>query len=255
MKLEGKVAVVTGAAGGLGKAISRELSSQGAVVVMSDINEDLLDNVVQAMKEDGYSVHGIAGDVSDKKSVQHLMKKTFEQFGSIDILVNNAGGSLNTPKSLEDIDEDAWELVLNVNLRGTFFCSQAAVLYMKSTGGGSIINLASIGARMASPVTGVAYAAAKGGIISFSRRLAYEVGKDQIRVNTLAPGLVISGERMQGMYDAMRPAEQASVLQGIPLNRLGTVEEQAKAVLFLASSDSDYMTGAVIDVNGGRFMG
>lgn len=255
MKLEGKVSIITGAAGGLGIAMARELSSQSATVIMSDVNNVLLGEVVQNLQKDSYNVHGIQCDVLDKNSTQQLMEQTFEQFGSIDILVNNAGGSLNTPKKLEEIEVEDWDLVLNVNLRGAFLCSQGAIPFMRNNGGGSIINVASIGGRMASPVTGVAYAAAKGGIISFSRRLAFEVGKDQIRVNTIAPGLVISGERMQGMWDVMTPAEQTSVLEGIPLNRLGQVEEQAKTVAFLASDESIYMTGAVIDVNGGRFMG
>lgn len=255
MKLEGRVAIVTGAAGGLGKAMAKELSEQGATVVMSDVNEELLNEVVENLKKDNYQVEGIPANVADKNSVHQLVNKTIEKFHSIDILVNNAGGSLNTPKKLEEIKEEDWDLVLNVNLKGTFFCSQAVVPYMRKNKRGAIVNLASIGGRTASPVTGVAYAAAKGGIISFTRRLALEVGQDQIRVNTLAPGLVISGERMQGMFDALTPDEKTSVLQGIPLKRTGTVEEMAKAVAFLVSDDANYITGAVLDVNGGRFMG
>lgn len=255
MKLHDKVAVITGGAGGLGTAMTKELSKHGAKIAMVDLNEKVLFDSVHKLKEEGYNVMGIVGNVLEKASVQNVMKAVMEEWGSIDILVNNAGGSLNTPKNLEEIEEEDWDLVLNVNLRGAFFCSQAAVPYMKRKNQGSIINIASIGARTASPVTGVAYAAAKGGIISFSRRLALEVGKNHIRVNTIAPGLVISGNRMQGMWDDLSETEQKSVFEGIPLNRLGEIEEQAKVVSFLASDESSYMTGAVIDVNGGRYMG
>lgn len=256
MRLKGKVACITGAAGGLGYAMAEDMLKEGATVVVNDLHETSVSKAVESLRSKGYSsVYGFAANVTDKQRVSEMMAYIVNTLGKIDILVNNAGGALRTPKKLEDIMEEHWDLVLDVNLKGTFLCSQAAVGYMKQSGGGSIINVASIGGRTASIVTGVSYAAAKGGIIAFTRRLALEVGGYHIRVNAIAPGLVISGERMQETWDKMTEKERTSVLEDIPLRRLGTLEDQAKVVTFLASDDSRYMTGAVLDVNGGRFMG
>jgi NAD(P)-dependent dehydrogenase (short-subunit alcohol dehydrogenase family) len=255
MKLRGKVACITGSARGLGYAMAIDMLKEGATVVINDLDEASVSSAVESLRSQGYSAFGYAANVIEKEQVLGMMKFISDTVGGIDILVNNAGGALRTPKKLEDIMEEHWDLVVDVNLKGTFFCSQAAVALMKKAGGGSIINLSSIGGRTASIVTGVSYAAVKGGIIAFTRRLAKEVGIHNIRVNAIAPGLVISGERMQETWDHMDEAEQTSVLEDIPLRRLGTVEDQAKVVTFLASDDSKYMTGAILDVNGGRFMG
>lgn len=255
MKLKGKIACITGSARGLGYAMAIDMLKEGATVVINDLDEASVASAVEALRSEGYSVYGHAANIADKEQVMAMMDFIQDTFGRLDILVNNAGGELRTPKKIEDIMEEHWDLVLGVNLKGTFLCSQAALPLMKATGGGSMINLASIGGRTASIVTGVAYAAAKGGIISFTRRLAKEMGPYQIRVNAIAPGLVISGERLQETWDKMAEAEQTSVLDDIPLRRLGTLEDQAKVVTFLASEDSKYMTGTVLDVNGGRFMG
>jgi NAD(P)-dependent dehydrogenase (short-subunit alcohol dehydrogenase family) len=255
MKLSGKVACITGAARGLGYAMAVDMLNEGATVVINDQDEASVSQAVESLRGQGYKVDGVVANVADKKQVTGMMDFIAQTFGKLDILVNNAGGALRTPKKLEEITDEHWDLVLNVNLKGTFLCSQAAVALMKAGEGGSIINVSSIGGRTASIVTGVSYAAAKGGVIAFTRRLAKEVGPYNIRVNAIAPGLVISGERMQETWDNMDESERNSVLEDIPLRRLGTIEEQAKVVTFLASEDSRYMTGVVVDVNGGRFMG
>lgn len=255
MKLKDRVACITGSARGLGYVMAKEMAQQGAKVVINDLDEGSVHAAVDQLKNEGFTAYGFAANIAVKQQVLALMEYISVTCGRLDILVNNAGGSLHTPKKLEEIMEEHWDLVLDVNLKGTFLCSQAAVSLMKQTGGGSIINLASIGGRTASIVTGVAYAAAKGGVISFTRRLAKEVGPHQIRVNAIAPGLVLSGPRMQQTWDQMNHMAQNSVMDDIPLRRLGTLEEQAKVVAFLASEESNYITGAVLDVNGGRFMG
>ena len=255
MRFKGKVACITGSARGLGLAIAEEMAKEGATVVLNDLDEASVQGAVSALKDKGYAAYGFVANVAIKNQAVNLIESTVQTCGKIDILVNNAGGELRTPKKLEEISEEAWDLVLDVNLKGTFMCSQAAVTHMKEQGFGRIINLSSIGGRTASIVTGVAYAAAKGGIIAFTRRLAKEVGQYNIRVNAVAPGLVISGERLAETWNKMNAAEQASVLEDIPLQSLGSVEDQAKVVAFLASDDSNYITGAVLDVNGGRFMG
>lgn len=255
MKLEGKVACITGSARGLGYAMAKHMAAEGAKVVINDIEEASVSNAVELLRNEGYDASGYVANVASKEQVTAMMESIYDSNGSLDILVNNAGGSLRTPKKLDEIMEEHWDMVLNVNLKGTFLCSQAVVPYMQAVSGGSIINVASIGGRTASIVTGVAYAAAKGGIISFTRRLAKEVGPFGIRVNAIAPGLVISGDRMQETWENMNDVEQNSVLDEIPLRRLGAIEEQASVVTFLASDDSKYMTGTIMDVNGGRFMG
>lgn len=254
-KLNDKVAIVTGAAGGLGKEIAIRLAEEGVKVVISDINEQLLLETSSILKEN-YQIDYYVADVSSKKSVDELMNFVSEKYGKIDILVNNAGGSLNTPKRLSDISEDDWDKVLNVNLKGTFLTSQSVIPYMKKNQSGKIINLSSIGGRTSSLVTGVPYAAAKSGVIGLTRRLALEVGEYGINVNVIAPGLIISGERMHNVfYKESTEEEQEKVLNDIPLRKLGKLEDISDAVIYLSSDDSKYMTGAVLDINGGRFMG
>lgn len=254
MKLKGKVALITGSARGLGFTMAESLAREGAAVVINDLDGQLVEAAVSSLREKGYEAAGFIANVTDKEQVISMVDHAVKTFGGLDILVNNAGGALRTPKKLEDITEEHWDLVLDVNLKGTFLVSQASVAHMKGMGG-SIINLSSIGGRTASIVTGVSYAAAKAGVVGFTRRLAKEVGPFGIRVNAIAPGLVLSGERLQETWDNMPDGEQSEVLDAIPLRRLGSIEEQANVIVFLASDDSSYITGAVLDVNGGRFMG
>lgn len=168
-------------------------------------------------------------------------------------MIAAAGGSLGTPRDLEEISSDDLDLVIDVNIKGTFHCAKAVIPSMKSQGGGAIVAFSSIGGRSASPVTGVPYAAAKAGILGLTRRLAREVGGDGIRVNAIAPGLFLTG-RLQGMFDAMSEAERNEVLDAIPLRRMPKISECVEPVLFLASDASSYITGTVLDVNGGRMM-
>jgi NAD(P)-dependent dehydrogenase (short-subunit alcohol dehydrogenase family) len=254
-KLDNKVALITGSAGGLGREIAVGLAKEGALIVLNDVNEALVTQTAEELKET-YLVDYVIGDVSKKADAVSMVECVVKKYGKIDILVNNAGGSLHTPRVLEDIEEEDWDKVLHVNLKGTFLLSQAAVKYMKENGGGKIINMSSIGGRTSSLVTGVAYAAAKGGVISFSRRLASEVGPFGIHVNSIAPGLIISGERMHKLfYEENSKEQQIRVINEIPSRTLGEKEDIANAAVFLASDDSRYMNGAVLDVNGGRFMG
>ncbi|WP_180954497.1 SDR family NAD(P)-dependent oxidoreductase [Bacillus sp. V5-8f] len=254
-KLDGKIALVTGSAGGLGREIATSFAKEGAIVVLNDVNEELLKSTADELQEE-YQVDYVVADVSKKSDVLRMMEHVVEKHGRIDILVNNAGGSLHTPRVLEEIEEEDWDKVLGVNLKGTFLASQAAVRYMKQNGGGRIINMSSIGGRTASLVTGVAYAAAKGGVLSLTRRLAAEVGPHGINVNAIAPGTIISGERMHKLfYKENSKEQQERVISEIPSRKLGEKEDIASAAVFLASQDSKYMNGAVIDVNGGRFMG
>jgi 3-oxoacyl-[acyl-carrier protein] reductase len=179
------------------------------------------------------------------------MARVHDDLGGPDVLVTLAGGSLGTPKDLADIDEEHVDLVVDVNVKGTFYCAQAAMPYLRP--GGAVVTVSSIGGRQPSPVTGVPYAASKAAVLGLTRRLAREVGREGIRVNAVAPGLFLTG-RLQQMYDAMPEAERREVLDAIPLDRFPELREIVDPILFLASEEASYITGVVLDVNGGRFM-
>jgi len=254
MKLVGKSAFVTGAGGGLGLVFAKALMEEGAEVVLTDINRDILNSASGELADYEGRFSAEVLDVTSCSQVNDVMEKVYRRRGRIDILVNVAGGSLFTPKRLEEIKEEHWNKVLDVNLKGTFFCCQAAVKYMSKNKYGKIINISSIGGRTASIVTGIPYAAAKGGVIALTRRLALEVGIMGINVNAIAPGTILSGQRMVDLWNQLTEQQKNETLASIPLGRLSTAEEQAKVVVFLASDDSSYIQGAVIDVNGGRLM-
>lgn len=255
-RLKGKVAVLTGACGGLGLVFSKTFLNEGAKVILTDITEKMMTAAEAELSKEYPGKYKIMKlDVTSHKEVNELMEAVDKEFGKIDILFNIAGGSLFTPKKLEEITEKDWDKVLDVNLKGTFFCCQAVVPHMRKNKYGRIITMSSIGGRTPSVVTGAAYAAAKGGVIALTRRLALEVGPDNITVNSVAPGTVLSGERMINLWNELSDEKKKETVGSIPLGRQSTAEEQATVALFLASDDSAYMTGCVLDINGGRFMG
>jgi NAD(P)-dependent dehydrogenase (short-subunit alcohol dehydrogenase family) len=256
VELEGKIALVTGAAGVLGKAFCRALSLAGADVALIDNSETALAGATTELTAavPGRRFIGIACDVRVPREVRAAVAKTKAEFGRIDILVNSAGGSLRTPKALQDVTEEHWDLVLDVNLKGTFLMCQAVAPVMQEHGGGKIINIASIAGRLPSVLTGVQYAASKGGVTALTRKLAAELGPS-VTVNAIAPGVALAGERVVGMWNNLAASEREETLSAIPLRRLSTPEDQADVVVFLAGPGSRYITGATIDVNGGRFMG
>ena len=245
------VAVVTGGAGGLGREICTQLVSEGAKVAILDASLVAAEAAAEALPDGSALAFGV--DVRDAGAVRAAIDAIALKWGRIDVLIAAAGGSLGTPRDLEEITEADLDLVLDVNIKGTYHCALACVPHMRAAGGGAIVTFSSIGGRSASPVTGVPYAAAKAGLLGLTRRLAREVGPDGIRVNAIAPGLFLT-DRLQGMFDAMPEAERNEVIDSIPLRRMPSVTECAAPVLFLASADASYITGAVLDVNGGRFM-
>jgi len=249
----GKVVVITGGAGGIGSAIATALTEQGAAVAIIDSNQEAISKSLKILHASGATAEGIVLDVRDGSAVISAIDSLAKKLGRIDVLVAAAGGSLGTPRDLDEISEEDFDLVLDVNVKGTFHCARAVIPHMKKVGGGSIITFSSIGGRGASPVTGVPYAAAKAAIIGLTRRLAREVGPANIRVNAIAPGLFLT-ERLQGIFDSMESAEQKEVLDAIPLKRMPQISECVGPVLFLASENASYITGAVLDVNGGRLM-
>ena len=249
--LNGKNVIITGAAGGLGGEIARAAAAAGAAVAIFDVRG--VDEAVATLKQSGFKAVGVTVDVRDGKAVVAATDEVARALGGVHILIAAAGGSLGTPRDLDEISEEDLDFVLDVNIKGTFNCARAAISHMKQNGGGSIVTFSSIGGRSASPVTGVPYAAAKAGLLGLTRRLAREVGNANIRVNAIAPGLFLT-DRLQGMFDALPEAERKEVLDSIPLGRMPQLRECVEPVLFLASDESSYITGVVLDVNGGRFM-
>jgi 3-oxoacyl-[acyl-carrier protein] reductase len=248
-----KTILITGGAGGLGAAIATEAANQGARIGIIDTNQSAIDSIVEILRQHGAQVEGRLVDVRDGSAVTEAIDSLAQSLNGVHILIAAAGGSLGTPRDMADISDDDLDLVIDVNVKGTYYCARAAIAHMKKSNGGSIVTFSSIGGRSASPVTGVPYAASKAAILGLTRRLAKEVGEYGIRVNAIAPGLFLT-DRLAGMFDAMTQADRKDVLSAIPLGRMPELRECVDPVLFLASDESSYITGTVLDVNGGRLM-
>jgi NAD(P)-dependent dehydrogenase (short-subunit alcohol dehydrogenase family) len=249
-RFDGRRAVVTGGAGGIGRAVCAALLAEGARVAVVDVTDDLVDTALAELADGAV---GFTADVRDPGAVEALMQDVHDRLGGPHVVVTLAGGSLGTPRDLDQIEPSDLDLVVDVNVKGTFYCCQAAVPFMVESGGGAIVTVSSIGARQPSPVTGVPYATAKAAVVGLTKRLAREVGGHGVRVNAVAPGLFLTG-RLQQMYDAMADSDRREVLDAIPLNRFPELREIVDPILFLAGDESSYITGVVLDVNGGRFM-
>jgi NAD(P)-dependent dehydrogenase (short-subunit alcohol dehydrogenase family) len=246
--------MVTGSGRGMGLAIAKALYQEGTRVVLIDIDEKSVTEAAQQLDGKYERVMGRKVDVTNKAEVVRLVKEMKSLWGSVDILVNNAGGALNTPYPLEEIEEKDWNLVVDVNLKGTFLCCQAVIPEMVKQGRGSIVNISALAGHWRASLAGVQYTAAKAGVEGLTRQLAYDWGKFGIRVNAVAPTVTLTGERVQGLWESKSEEEKKKVLSGIPLGRLGTSEEVASVVVFLASDESSYITGITIDVSGGRYL-
>jgi NAD(P)-dependent dehydrogenase (short-subunit alcohol dehydrogenase family) len=254
MKLQDKIAIVTGAAQGIGQAIAMRFAREGAHVVVCDVNAEGVRKVSQDIESLGQKSLWFEVDVSNSSQVNDMVKKTVESFDRIDILVNNAGGSFNLPNKLEQVTEEIWNKVVDVNLKGTFICSRAVAPYMKKQKSGRIVNLASKAGRYGGEMTGIQYSSAKAGVMGLTRQLAKELGPFNITANAIAPGLALSSPRVDRLWmERKTEEERKATLEAIPLRRLSTVDEQASVVFFLASDDASYVSGVTIDVNGGWF--
>ena len=255
MRLKGKVAVVTGSAQGLGRIIALTMAEEGARVVINDVDGEALENTMEEMKRLGHAVLSVQADVTNADQVDRMVQKSIDEFGSVDILVNNAGGALHTPHQIEEVREEHWDRVVNVNLKGAFLCSRAVIARMrKQASGGKIVNMSALAGRSYATLAGAQYSSAKAGIGGLTRHLAREVGPDGITVNAVAPTVMLTGERVKGLWEAKTEEEKRRVIESIPLRRLADPREIATVVVFLASDDASYITGVTLDVNGGRFM-
>ena len=245
MRLEGQVAVVTGAGQGIGRAIALTLAREGAAVVVNDVNFESAKKVADEIKSQGGRAEPVKADVSSGEEVNTLVEKTLDNFKKIDILVNNAGTAKLTPTI--ELTEAEWDSTIDVNLKGQFLCSQAVAKHMIPRKRGKIVNIASLAAHIGTPGL-VAYSASKGGVIQLTKVLAVEWGKHNITVNAVSPGLTMT-ELVKAVFKD-RP-EFTEGVDRIPLKRLAEPEDIANAVLFLASPEADYVTGQVLAVDGG----
>jgi len=247
MLCEGKVALVTGGGRGIGKAVALELASEGADVAIWDLFIPGLEETSASIERIGRRALGMRVDVSREEDVEKGVREVVERFGRIDILVNNAG--ICRVGSVEEIDGDEWDEVFAVNVKGTFLCSKYVMGIMKKQGSGVIINLGSLSGKVGGIATGAHYAASKAAVMCFTKSLARELAPFGIRVNAISPGVVETDMTLGitgGNWDVY--------LRSIPLGRIGKAEEVAAVAAFLASDRSSYITGEIIDVNGGQLM-
>ncbi len=242
-RFDGKIALITGSARGIGKSIARLFAKQGAQVVIADILQEDIDATVQEFTSEGLKGAGYQCNITSEEEVENMMKDVYQQFNSIDILINNAGITADTLLiRMKKID---WDKVINVNLTGTFICTQKATKYMMKQRHGKIVNISSVIGFIGN--FGQAnYAASKGGIIAFTKSVSKELASRNINVNAVAPGFIRTA-----MTDALPEEIQQKYLENISLKRFGTPEDVGKLVLFLSSEDADYITGQTIIIDGG----
>lgn len=250
MRLKNRVALVTAAAGaGIGQATARVMAKEGAHVIITDVHEERTSAVAEAIRSEyGVETLGLTCDVTDKGDVDKAVRTTLQKFGRLDILINNAG--TNRPSQVVDMTDEAWELVINTSLRGTFYCCRAVLPAMIARNSGRIVSITSTAGFMGLKAGHAHYAAAKAGVMAFTRCLAMEAARHRITANTIAPSFIYN-EFIPHIY----PEEEIErMYQDIPYPRKGTPEDVANTAVFLVSDEGEYITGQTICVTGGSWM-
>jgi len=243
-RFEDKVAVITGAASGIGAATARLLVREGAAVVLADVSEAAGHALAEQLGDEQAMFHRC--DVADRASVEELIEHAIRRFTRIDVLFNNAG--IGCFGQTPELDPETWARVIAIDLNSVFYACRAAIPHMRRTGGGAIVNTASI-SGLAGDYAFTAYNAAKGAVINYTRALAIDHARDNIRVNALCPGLIdtpltAGAKQMSGLFEAW--------VDAVPMKRAGTPEEMAKVVAFLASDEASYVTGSIVVADGGK---
>jgi 3-oxoacyl-[acyl-carrier protein] reductase len=247
MEFKDRVAIVTGGARGIGKAIALAFAREGARVVLVDVDEEMLETLKNEIKKRKGVAIAASCDITKSAEVKAMVEKVQKAFGRVDILVNNAG--IIRRGTIETITEEDWDKVIEVNLKGTFNCSKAVVETMKQQRYGKIINVSSIAGKMGDITSAPGYGPSKAGIDALTKTLARQLAQYGINVNGVAPHAIET--EMSAQWPPQRRKE---IIASIPLGRLGKPEDVAEAVLFLASDDASFITGEILDVNGGALM-
>lgn len=248
LPLAGQVAVVTGGARGIGRACAESLSRAGAAAVILDRLAEEAKETAEAIRDVGGRAAAVSVDLATTRDIARTVTEAAHAFGQIDILINNAGIYSEVP--ISELTEDQWDRVMAVNLKAMVFMTRAVLPWMERQGRGSVVNISSLAARIGGIMTGVDYTASKAGVVGLTRSLARQLGPKGIRVNAVAPGPI--GTEMTRHWSA---EVRQSFTSRIPLGRLGTPEDVARVVVFLAGPGAGYLTGVTIDVNGGFYMG
>ena len=248
MRLDGKVAVITGGGSGMGKIASELFAGEGAKVVLTDVNDESGEAAAAGIVANGGDAAYVHADVSKESEAEAMVRAAVERFGGLHILYNNAGVMLPDDGSVDTTDERIWDITLGVNVKGVAFGCKFGVPAMIASGGGSIINVASFVAWLGAATSQTAYTASKGAVLAMTREIAVEYARKGVRCNALCPGPIETPLLMQLLSDEQKKQRR---FVHIPMGRLGQAEELANAALFLASDDSSYMTGASLIVDGG----
>jgi len=252
MRLEGKIAIITGGGSGMGESMAIRFAEEGAKVSIIDVDTAGGERVVAAITAAGGTASFTAADISTADGARTAVRTSVDRYGGLDILANNAGIAASTVENSWNVREEEWDRTIAVNLKGVYLCSKYAIPEIKKRGGGAIVNTASISSTVA--VGGAHYTASKGGVVMLTKSLAVELARDNIRVNAIGPGFM-NTPMASGVRDGMNEAEQKARLEGfaahVPAGRCGEPIEVANTALFLASDEASYVTGQLICVDGG----
>jgi len=258
MKLEGRVAIVTGGGSGIGRGICRQIAKEGGKVVVCDIDAESAAATVASITEDGGEATSLKTDVTKKSEVRKMVEESRTKYGRIDILVNNAGTDIKG--AITELKEETWDMLMALNLKGVFLCTQAVMPVMIEQHYGRVVNIASMAGKTGEPFTSP-YCASKFGVIGFTQSVALEVGKHNVTINAICPGpvdteLIRKSVAQSAKIKGMSPQDfmQEFFIGPTPLGRIAKPSDVAKAAVFLASDDAEFITGSTLNVSGGREM-
>jgi NAD(P)-dependent dehydrogenase (short-subunit alcohol dehydrogenase family) len=249
-RLAGKVALITGGASGQGRVAALHFAQEGAKVVLSDVLEEGGRQTQHMVQENGGDAFFVPADVSSEVGAREMVEAALRQYGTLHILYNNAGiVGPGIDAAVTELSVDAWDRILNVNLRGIFLCAKYGIPPLIQAGGGSVINTASVAGLIGSPNAGHAYHASKGGVISLTRAMAVSYASHNVRVNAICPGTLETPMTVELLRD---PSRRQQVMAQHPLGRLGTAEDVVNLAVYLAADESSWVTGSIFTVDGGR---
>ena len=258
MKLKGRVAIVTGGGSGIGRGICRHIAKEGGTVVVCDIDPASAEATVASITQEGGEAISMKADVTKKSEVRKMVEETRKKHGRIDILVNNAGTDIKG--AITELKEETWDMLMALNLKGVFLCTQAVMPMMIEQHYGRVVNIASMAGKTGEPFTSP-YCASKFGVIGFTQSVALEVGKHNVTINAICPGpvdteLIRKSVAQSAKIKGMSPEDfmQEFFIDPTPLGRIAKPSDVAKAVVFLASDDAEFITGSTLNVSGGREM-